>query len=81
MAGRQITTDNGLAAAAAVNSIVQITVEMCSKVKMTADGSSMDFGESKIGSSYISAGKVIRAIYDNKTAVAKEFHFTMEMLY
>ncbi len=77
----KITVETGLSAAAAINTLVKISVIMAKDIKFTTDKVSKDIGQSKIGSSHLPAGVVIRAIYDNKTETAKDFHFTIEMLY
>jgi hypothetical protein len=77
----QITTENGLTSAVQANDYVKITVEMVKNIKFTVGGVTKNIGESKIGSSYLPAGQVLRVVYDNKTAVEKKFHFNVEMLY
>lgn len=77
----QITVQTGLVTAAAVNTLIRISVEMARNLRFSTDKVTKDIGDSKIGGSFIPAGTVIRAIYDNVDGVAKEFHFSLEMLY
>jgi hypothetical protein len=77
----QITTSEPIPNNASVNDPVQMTIEMGKNIKFTTGGVTKNVGDSKIGGSYISSNIVIRAVYENKQAIAKEFHFAMEMLY
>lgn len=65
---------------AATPSYVKMTTEVVPSAKLRV-GSRIEVGFSKVGASYIPAGKIFRIIYDNKTAQAKELEVWIEYLY
>jgi hypothetical protein len=75
-----ITTDKASSGCNA-GSLVKFTVVYANNLKLTAGGSTICIGESKIGASILPKNKVIRLIYKNNSVDAKEFHFHFEMLY
>jgi hypothetical protein len=79
----QITVETALtnSFSAVTPTYVQMTVYMMKDYEIGLSGVPLELGKSKIGGSYIPAGRVSRITYENTTASAKTFRAAVEYLY
>jgi len=76
----KLTMENSITTTHTAGSYVKQTVKMAPRI-VFGDNGVMIIGESKIGGSYISPGRLITARYNNISGGSKKFNFTIEYLY
>lgn len=80
-AAATITVETALAADANAGALVRMTRKLSPSVLLRAGMDGRAMGDSKIGGSYLPAGKIVRVIYKNTSLTAKKFPFGLEYLY
>ena len=80
---KQITIETATTNAftAAGPTYVKMTVKIVPHLILVGNNVPMSIGESKIGASYIPANAVLKARYNNISAIEKTFSFVLEYLY
>ena len=78
---KTITVENALSAQAGAGTPVAITGLVAENCKFTVAGVAKSIGESKIGGSYLAAGRILRIRYTNGDGLAKTVSLIFEILY
>jgi hypothetical protein len=78
---KTITVENALSAQAGAGTAIAISVAVAENCKFTVAGVAKSIGESKIGGSYIAAGRIVRIRYTNGDGLAKTVSLIFEILY
>jgi len=78
---KTITVENALIASAGAGTPVYISALVSENCRFTVAGVAKSIGESKIGGSFLEAGRVLRIRYTNGDGLAKTVSLIFEVLY